>query len=318
MVTGGAGYIGAHVCKALSMTGYTPITYDNLVYGHRSAVKWGPLEVGDISDRERLEGVMRKYNPIAVMHFAAYAYVGESVENPAKYYRNNVAGTLTLLEAMRICGIDKTIFSSTCVSYGMPEHLPIAEDHPQNPISPYVRSNLMIEWILDDFANDMQYVSMRYFNVAGADPEGEIGENHAPETHLIPLVLDVALGKREQIDIYGTDYETSDGTCIRDYIHVSDLADAQLLSLEYLIGGGPSNARNIGIGNGFSIREVIATASKISGRDISFCESDRRAGDPSVLIGTSEKIQNVLRWKPVHNSLESIIETAWRWQKKDS
>ena len=283
LVTGGAGYIGAHACKALARAGYTPITYDNMVYGHRSAVKWGPLEEGDITDCARLEAVMRKYTPKAVMHFAAYAYVGESVEKPSKYYRNNVAGTLTLLESMRNCGIDKIIFSSTCATYGMPEQIPIPEDHPQNPINPYGRSKLMIEWILKDFAAayDMRYVSLRYFNAAGADPDAEIGEDHDPETHLIPLVLDVASGKRAQIEIFGTDYDTPDGTCIRDYIHVTDLADAHLLALEYLISGGNSDVFNLGNGNGFSVREVIATALKITGCDIPYLESDRRAGDPA-------------------------------------
>lgn len=320
LVTGGAGYIGAHACKALAGAGYTPITYDNLVYGHREAVKWGPLEVGDISDRERLEGVMRKYNPIAVMHFAAYAYVGESVEDPAKYYRNNVAGTLTLLETMRNCGIDKIIFSSTCATYGMPEQIPIAEDHPQNPINPYGRSKLMIEWILNDFANayDLQYVSLRYFNAAGADPEGEIGENHDPETHLIPLVLDVALGRCDHLEIFGTDYDTPDGTCIRDYIQVSDIADAHLLALEYLLNGGRSDAFNLGNGNGFSVKEVVSTAGKITGGDITFRESTRRPGDPPSLIGSSDKIQKELRWRPLFQSLDSIIDTAWRWHKKIS
>jgi len=320
LVTGGAGYIGAHACKALARAGYTPITYDNLVYGHKSSVKWGPLEAGDISDRERLEAVMRKYQPVAVMHFAAYAYVGESVEDPAKYYRNNVAGTLSLLETMRDCGIDKIIFSSTCATYGMPEQIPIAEDHPQIPVNPYGRSKLMIEWILQDFAAayGLKYVALRYFNAAGADPEGEIGEDHDPETHLIPLVLDVALGKRELIDIFGTDYETPDGTCIRDYIHVTDLADAHLLALEYLLNGGKSDVFNLGNGNGFSVREVIATARKITGCDIPCVESDRRPGDPPVLIGSSDRIQTELRWRPVFKSLDSIVETAWRWHQKIS
>jgi len=318
LVTGGAGYIGAHACKALDRAGYTPITYDNMVYGHAAAVKWGPLEEGDISDPQRLETVIRKYNPKAVMHFAAYAYVGESVEDPAKYYRNNVAGTLVLLETMRNCGIDKIIFSSTCATYGMPEQIPIAEDHPQNPINPYGRSKLMIEWILKDFskAYDMKYVSLRYFNAAGADPAAEIGEDHDPETHLIPLVLDVALGKRDNLDIFGTDYGTSDGTCIRDYIHVTDLADAHVLALEYLSAGGKSNAFNLGNGNGFSVRQVIETARSITGCDIPCMESNRRPGDPPVLIGSSDKIQKSLGWSPVYNSLDSIIETAWQWQKK--
>jgi UDP-arabinose 4-epimerase len=313
LVTGGAGYIGAHACKALDRAGYLPIAYDNLVYGHRSAVKWGPLEVGDISDRQRLEAVMDQYKPLAVMHFAAYAYVGESVEKPSKYYQNNVVGTLTLLETMRRCDIDKIIFSSTCATYGMPEQIPITEDHPQRPINPYGRSKLMIEWILDDYsrAYDLKYVALRYFNAAGADPDGEIGEDHDPETHLIPLVLAVAGGRKTHIDIFGTDYDTPDGTCIRDYIHVSDLADAHLLALEDLINNGASAAYNLGNGNGFSVREVIEVAVKITGRKIPFREANRRVGDPPILIGNSDRIAGSLDWQLLHSSLENIISTAW-------
>jgi UDP-glucose-4-epimerase GalE len=318
LVTGGAGYIGAHACKALAKAGYTPVTYDNLVYGHSKAVRWGPLEKGDIGDRKQLEMVMKKYNPSAVMHFAAYAYVGESVMNPKIYYRNNVAGTLSLLEAMNSCNIDKIIFSSTCATYGMPDQIPIDENHRQQPINPYGRSKLMIEWILQDFAAayDLKFVSLRYFNAAGADPDAEIGENHDPETHLIPLVLDVALGGRHRLEIYGTDYDTPDGTCIRDYIHVSDLADAHLLALEYLNDGGQSNVFNLGNGNGFSVREVISTAMNVTGCDIPYLESKKRPGDPAVLIGSAEKIRDNLGWRAVHNSLEAIIRTAWRWHKK--
>ena len=320
MVTGGAGYIGAHACKALAGAGYTPITYDNLVYGHAQSVKWGPLEEGDIGDSRRLVTVLQKYKPSAVMHFAAYAYVGESVENPAKYYRNNVAGTLALLESMRKCGINQIIFSSTCATYGMPEQIPIGEDHPQYPINPYGRSKLMIEWMLKDFdaAYDLKFIALRYFNAAGADPDAEIGEDHSPETHLIPLILDAALEKRDHLEIFGTDYDTPDGTCIRDYIHVSDLADAHLLALEYLRGGGESDAFNLGNGNGFSVRQVIDSAAKVTGCDIPYLDSDRRPGDPPVLIGDSEKIRQVLGWNPVQNQLETIIETAWQWQKKIS
>jgi UDP-arabinose 4-epimerase len=318
LVTGGAGYIGAHACKALAEAGYTPVTYDNFVYGHPTAVRWGPLERGDIGDRDRLEMVLKKYNPAAVMHFAAYAYVGESVTKPAKYYRNNVAGTLSLLESMNSCGIDKIIFSSTCATYGMPDQIPIDEDHPQNPINPYGRSKLMIEWILQDFAAayDLKFVSLRYFNAAGADPDAEIGENHDPETHLIPLVLDVALGGKHRLEIYGTDYDTPDGTCIRDYIHVSDLADAHLLALEYLNDGGQSNVFNLGNGNGFSVREVISTAMNVTGCDIPYLESKKRPGDPAILIGSAEKIRDNLGWRAVHNSLEAIIRSAWQWHKK--
>lgn len=318
LVTGGAGYIGAHACKALAKAGYKPITYDNLVYGHPEAVRWGPLENGDICDREELERVMQKYHPSAVMHFAAYAYVGESVQHPAKYYRNNVAGTLSLLESMKRCSIDKIIFSSTCATYGMPAQIPITEQHPQNPINPYGRSKLIIEWILQDFAAayGLKFVSLRYFNAAGADPDAEIGEDHHPETHLIPLVLDVALGHSDRVEIFGTDYDTPDGTCIRDYIHVSDLADAHVLALEYLDKGGKSDVFNLGNGNGFSVREVITTAMKITGFNIRCLESERRPGDPSVLIGSSEKIRNNLGWKPSYNSLDTIIDTAWQWHKR--
>ncbi len=318
LVTGGAGYIGAHACKALSSAGYLPVTYDNLVYGHPEAVRWGPLEKGDIGNSQQLEPVLQKYKPLAVMHFAAFAYVGESVTNPAKYYRNNVAGTLSLLEAMKNCSIDKLIFSSTCATYGMPNQIPIDENHPQNPINPYGRTKLMIEWIMQDFASayDLKFAALRYFNAAGADPNAEIGENHNPETHLIPLVLDVALGKKDCLEIYGTDYDTPDGTCIRDYIHVSDLAEAHLLALEYLKQGGTSNAFNLGNGNGFSVKEVITAAEKITGRRIPYLESERRPGDPAVLIGSSEKIIDSLGWKTTYNSLETIIETAWRWHQK--
>jgi UDP-glucose-4-epimerase GalE len=318
LVTGGAGYIGAHACKALAKAGYTPVTYDNFVYGHPAAVKWGPLEKGDIGDRKQLEMVMQKYNPSAVMHFAAYAYVGESVKRPAKYYRNNLAGTLSLLESMKNCSIDKIIFSSTCATYGMPDQIPIAENHPQNPINPYGRSKLMIEWILQDFAAayGLRFVSLRYFNAAGADPDAEIGEDHDPETHLIPLVLDAVLGRRNRLEIYGTDYDTPDGTCIRDYIHVSDLANAHLLALEYLNDGRQSDVFNLGNGNGFSVREVIAAAMKITGSNIPCQEADRRPGDPAVLIGSSDKIRNILGWGPRYNSLDTIIATAWQWHKK--
>ena len=320
LVTGGAGYIGAHACKALARAGYTPVTYDNLVYGHRESVKWGPLVEGDIADPRRLEAVMREYNPIAVMHFAAYAYVGESVVNPAKYYLNNVAGTLSLLETMRKCDINRIIFSSTCATYGMPEQTPIGEDHPQCPINPYGRSKLMIEWILQDFAAayGLRYVLLRYFNAAGADPDAEIGENHNPETHLIPLVLDAAMERIEHLEIFGNDYDTADGTCIRDYIHVTDLAGAHLLALEYLREGGQSNFFNLGNGNGFSVREVVEAAGVITDCDIPFVNSARRPGDPPGLIGSSDKIKKILGWNPVYNSLEAIIETAWQYHKKNS
>lgn len=247
LVTGGAGYIGSHACKALALAGYTPVAYDNLVYGHESAVKWGPFEKGDISDRKRLDQVIEKHRPAAVMHFAAYAYVGESVDDPGKYYRNNVVGTLTLLEAMRDHSIDQFVFSSTCATYGVPQQMPIAEDHTQQPINPYGASKLMVEQMLRDFgvAHGLRAISLRYFNAAGADPDAEIGEDHDPETHLIPLVLDAAAGRRESIAVFGDDYATPDGTCIRDYIHVTDLASAHVLALQALESGAESNAYNL-------------------------------------------------------------------------
>ena len=320
LVTGGAGYIGSHACKALAKAGYTPIAYDNLVYGHEWAVKWGPFELGDIADRKRLDGVIKQYQPEAVMHFAAYAYVGESVQDPGRYYRNNVAGTLILLEAMRDHGIDKLIFSSTCATYGIPEQVPITEEHPQRPINPYGMSKLMIEQILRDFnsAHDLRSISLRYFNAAGADPDGEIGELHDPETHLIPLVLDVAAGKRSAITIFGDDYDTPDGTCIRDYIHVSDLADAHVLALQALENGACTTTYNLGNGKGFSVREVINFAEKVTGLIIPFVVSDRRLGDPASLISGAELIKSTLGWKPEFTELEVILKTVWNWHKSIS
>ncbi len=315
LVTGGAGYIGSHVCKALAKAGYTPISYDNLVYGHRWAVKWGPLEEGDIADRARLDEVIVRYQPAAVMHFAAYAYVGESVQDPGKYYRNNVAGSLTLLEAIRDHGIHKLIFSSTCATYGIPESLPIHEDHPQRPINPYGASKLMIEQMLRDFdlSHGLRSISLRYFNAAGADPDGEIGEAHDPETHPIPIVLDAAAGKRPAITVFGDDYDTPDGTCIRDYIHVSDLADAHVLALKALEAGAKTTAYNLGNGRGFSVREVIEIAVAITGKTVPVEIAPRRAGDPARLVGDSTRIWNALGWSPQYGALQSMIASAWYW-----
>jgi UDP-arabinose 4-epimerase len=318
LVTGGAGYIGSHACKALAKAGYTPIAFDNLVYGHKWAVKWGPLEIGDIADRKRLDAVIEQYQPEAVMHFAAYAYVGESVENPGKYYRNNVSGTLTLIEAMRDHGIDKLIFSSTCATYGIPEQVPITEDHPQKPINPYGMSKLMIEQILQDFdhAHGLRSISLRYFNAAGADPDGEIGESHDPETHLIPLVLDAAAGIRPVITVFGDDYDTPDGTCIRDYIHVSDLADAHLLALQALESGAGTIAYNLGNGIGFSVREVIQAVERVTRRAVPFEIGPRREGDPSHLVGDAGLAQRELGWRPFQYDLERIVSTASNFQLK--
>ena len=318
LVTGGAGYIGSHACKALAQAGYTPVAYDNLVYGHEWAVKWGPLEVADIADRARLDDVIAKYEPSAVMHFAAYAYVGESVDNPLKYYRNNMAGSLTLLEAMRDNDINKIIFSSTCATYGNPLVVPIAEDHPQNPINPYGASKLMVEQMLADAgsAHGLRSIALRYFNAAGADPDCEIGEEHDPETHLIPLVLDAVVGKRSHVTVFGDDYDTPDGTCIRDYIHVTDLAQAHVMALQSLLNGTVSKVYNLGNGQGFSVKEVIEMAERVAGREIPVEMGERRPGDPPVLIGNAGKIINELGWQPRFAGLEQIIETAWRWHQK--
>jgi UDP-arabinose 4-epimerase len=318
LVTGGAGYIGSHACKALAHAGYTPISFDNLVYGHRWAARWGPLEEGDINDRARLDAVIATWRPSAVLHFAAYAYVGESVTDPGKYYRNNVAGTLTLLEALRDHGITRLIFSSTCATYGLPLEIPIPETHPQNPINPYGASKLMIERMLADFevAHSLRSIALRYFNAAGADPDGEIGEAHDPETHLIPLVLDAAAGRRPTITVFGDDYATPDGTCIRDYIHVTDLADAHVLALQALERGGASDAFNLGNGQGFSVREVIDHARRITGRDIPVTIGPRRPGDPPRLVGDATRARKILGWQPRYADLDAIVKTAWAWHQR--
>lgn len=315
LVTGGAGYIGSHLCKALAKAGYLPIVYDNLVYGHRWAVKWGPLEEGDVTDRGQLNEVFSHYKPEAVLHFAGYAYVGESVENPGKYYRNNVVGSLALVEAMRDFHVDNIIFSSTCSTYGIPNTIPIAEDHAQAPINPYGASKLMIERILQDFgrAYGIRSVFLRYFNAAGADIEGDLGEEHEPETHLIPLLIKVGLGEIAGVKVFGTDYPTPDGTPIRDYIHVTDLADAHILALRYLLEGRESGAFNLGTGRGHSVREVISAAERIIGRPIHSENAPRRPGDPPVLIADSTRARKLLDWSPRYSDLHGIVETAFRW-----
>jgi UDP-arabinose 4-epimerase len=315
LVTGGAGYIGSHTCKALAAAGFMPVAYDNLVFGHEWAVKWGPLARDDILDRGRLEEVFRQYKPSAIVHFAAYAYVGESVEQPAKYYRNNVTGTLTLLEAMRDHGVEQMVYSSTCATYGRPQMIPIPEHHPQNPVNPYGASKLMVEQILADFsaAYGLRSISLRYFNAAGADADGEIGEDHDPETHLIPLVLQTAAGKRPNITIYGTDYDTPDGTCIRDYVHVSDLAEAHVLALKALSSNGSSANYNLGTGRGFSVREVIQTAHSVTGRVIPVREGPRRPGDPPRLVADATRANTELGWTPKYADLNQIIKSAWSW-----
>ena len=318
LVTGGAGYIGSHACKALAAAGFTPVTFDNLVYGHREAVQWGPLVTADLLDAESVARAIEEYQPIAVMHFAAYAYVGESVENPGKYYRNNVVGSLNLIEAMRDAGLDKIIFSSTCATYGIPERELISESHRQSPINPYGYSKLMIEKMLMDFdhAHGIRSISLRYFNAAGADVDTQIGEDHDPETHLIPLVLDAAAGLRECITMHGNDYATPDGSCIRDYVHVSDLADAHVLALQALLNGSRTHAYNLGNGHGYSVHEVISAAREVTGKNISVAIGPRRAGDPPRLVGDASMIKQALGWSPKYSDIGDIIGSAWRWHQR--
>lgn len=321
LVTGGAGYIGSHAVLALQDAGYEVVILDNLVYGHRELVETVlkvELIEGDIGNRELLDQIFKSREFAAVMHFAAYAYVGESVSHPAKYYRNNVVGTLTLLEAMCDAGIKNFVFSSTCATYGVPEQIPVVENQRQQPINPYGMTKLMVEHILDDFdhAYGLKSVRFRYFNAAGADPEGRLGEDHSPETHILPLVLLTAMGKRESISVFGTDYDTPDGTCIRDYIHVTDLAQAHVLGLEYLLKGGNTDVFNLGNGQGFSIREVIEAARVVTGRPIAVTLADRRPGDPPILVGSGEKAKRILGWQPEYADLKTILAHAWQWHQK--
>lgn len=315
LVVGGAGYIGSHINKELHRRGCPTVVLDNLVYGHRSAVKWGEFVHGDMADAHLVQYILRHYQVEAVMHFAAFAYVGESVKDPAKYYRNNVAGTLSLLESMRIAGVSKLIFSSTCATYGVPETVPIPEEHPQKPVNPYGWSKLMVEQMLADYnkAYGMQYVPLRYFNAAGADPEGEIGEDHDPETHLIPLVLDAALGRRPHIEVFGTDYPTPDGTCIRDYIHVADLANAHVIALEYLSAGNASTAFNLGNGGGYSVYEVIDCVRRVTNQDVPVVNGPRRPGDPPELVAKADKARALLGWTPQYPDIEDIVRHAHQW-----
>ena len=321
LVTGGAGYIGSHTAYALKQAGYGVVVLDNLSYGHREIIEnivKVELVVGDTSDRTLLDKLFTTHNIAAVMHFAAYIAVGESVKEPGKYYRNNVASTLNLLEAMLAADINKFVFSSTCAVYGMPKQIPMTEDHPHNPLSPYAASKDMVETILRDFdqAFGLKSVAFRYFNASGADPSGKLGEDHQPETHLIPLALLTALGKRESLYIFGTDYDTPDGTAVRDYIHVNDLANAHVLGLEYLLARGDSEVFNLGNGNGFSVKEVIETARQVTGLPIPAIESNRRPGDAPILIGSSTKARNILGWNPKYADLTTIIEDAWRWHQQ--
>ncbi len=318
LVTGGAGYIGSHVVRALGEKGFTVLVYDNLSKGHRDAVLHGDLVVGDLADSKLLDHTLKEFRPDAVMHFAAFIEVGESVIDPIKYYHNNVANTINLLNALTRHRVDKVIFSSSAAVYGSPEKVPVPEGESIKPINPYGQSKAFIEKILNDLstATHVQYVSLRYFNAAGADPKGRIGERHNPESHLIPLILKAAKGERENIKIYGSDYPTPDGTCVRDYIHVEDLADAHLLALNYLLDGGRSDVYNCGYGHGYSVREVVEVARKSTGMDFTVQTAERRAGDPPALVADSSKLKRILKWTPKYDDLEFIVKTAWEWERK--
>lgn len=355
LVTGGAGYIGSHINKELNKEGYDTVVLDNLNEGHESAVKWGEFIEGDLNDVEKINSIFNNYDIDGVMHFAAFTSVAESVKFPAKYYKNNYKNTLNLIKSMKIANVNKFIFSSTAAVYGNPKNIPITEDHPLNPINPYGKSKLMVEKTLanESKKNDFSYCSLRYFNASGADCESEIGENHDPETHLIPLILDVAIEKRDKIAIFGDDYETKDGTCIRDYIHVCDLAQAHIKAFKYLQNMDENNQNknqddhnnndqnnnvsnkensefsnlktsflnkknifNLGNGNGFSVKEVIDSCEKITGCEIKKEIADRRDGDPGILIADSKKAIDILKWEPEYDDLDEIIKTAWNWHQK--
>lgn len=318
LVTGGAGYVGAHACKALAARGLTPVTFDNLVYGHEEAVRWGPLERGEIADRVRLDAVFEQYRPAAVMHFAAFTYVGESVADPGKYYRNNVAGSLSLLEAMRDHGVAKLVFSSTAAVYGIPDSVPIAEEAPRRPINPYGESKWMIECVLRDFqaAHGIKSVALRYFNAAGADPDCEIGELHDPESHLIPLALDAVAGRGKPLTVFGDDYPTADGTCIRDYIHVGDLAEAHVLALDALDGFDGPRAFNLGTGQGVSVRQVLDTVERVTGKAVPHSLGPRRPGDPAELVADPSRARAQLGWTPRSSDMDSVVASAWAWHRK--
>jgi UDP-glucose 4-epimerase len=318
LVTGGAGYIGSHVVAALGEKGADVLVYDNLSTGHKDSLLYGKLVLGDLSDKPLLEETVKAFRPDAVLHFAAFIQVGESVREPLRYYRNNSGNAINLLEVMTNHDVRNFIFSSTAAVYGNPVGVPITEDQSVSPINPYGRSKAFIETALRDLTavKDFRYVSLRYFNAAGADHRARIGERHNPETHLIPLILKTAKGERQNFGINGTDYATPDGTCIRDYVHVMDLADAHILALDYLKDGGASDVFNCGYGHGYSVREVIQAARAVTGKDFTVVESPRREGDPPVLVADSSKIKKRLNWKPRYDDLTSIIKTAWEWEKK--
>jgi UDP-arabinose 4-epimerase len=317
LVTGGAGYIGSHTCKTLRQAGFNPVTYDNLTRGNPESVKWGPLEVGELTDRVRLCEVLEHYKPPAVVHFAAFAYVGESNLNPTSYYQNNVGGTLALLEAMREYGVGKIVFSSSCAVYGAPKVVPIPEETPYAPINPYGTTKMFCEQILKDcaVAFPLSFIALRYFNAAGADPAGEIGECHVPETHAIPLLLEVAARESKSFTIFGDDYPTADGTCVRDYIHVSDLADAHVKAVRALLAGAESTALNLGTGRGWSVRELVATVREVTGCEFSVQVGVRRPGDPPALVADGSRARHQLGWRPQYSDLATQVRHAWLWRR---
>ena len=317
LITGGAGYIGSHTAKLLSRAGHDIVVYDNLSRGHRDLVHWGHLIEGDIRDTKLMCEALRWFKPDAVIHFAAFAYVGESVAQPGLYYDNNVAGTLSLLRAMTLASVQNLVVSSTCATYGQPKHMPITEETPQEPINPYGQSKLMMELMCGDFAvaHGLRYMALRYFNACGGDPDGETGERHDPEPHLIPRALMAADGEIDRLDIFGDDYQTPDGTCIRDYIHVSDLATAHMSAALHLMDGGVSGALNLGTGRGLSVRDIIDAIVRVTGKPVPHLIVPRRPGDPSILVAATTKAESVLGWKARHSDIDHIISTAWKWRR---
>lgn len=318
LVAGGAGYIGSHTCKALAAAGYVPVTFDNLVHGHRDAVRWGPLVEADLGDRRTLERVLREHRISAVVHFAAYAYVGESMSDPGRYFHNNVTCSLNLLDAMHATGVRRLVFSSTCATYGIPDVVPITEDTPQRPVNPYGESKLMVERAMHwhGVAHGLRAIALRYFNAAGADAAGDLGERHDPETHLVPLAIDAALGLAPPLRVMGTDYDTPDGTAVRDYIHVTDLANAHVRALAHLERGGASAALNLGTGHGHSVRDVIAMVERVTGLKVPRIDAPRRAGDPPALVAAPGQAKALLGWQPTCSDLETIVRTATAWHRK--
>ena len=320
LVTGGAGYVGSHCCKAFAEAGWTVVTFDNLSRGWRDLVQWGELIEGDILDRAALDAAIAQVQPDAVAHFAALAYVGESVEDPGLYYRNNTTGTMTLLDAMVDGGVDKLIFSSTCATYGVPDRVPMDETTPQSPINPYGWSKLFVEKMLDDYgtAHGLRAVKLRYFNAAGADFEAETGERHEPETHLIPLAIRGMMADGFELTVFGDDFDTRDGTCVRDYIHVMDLADAHARALDYLQEGGASNVFNLGTGTGTTVMEIIEAVERVSGKPVRRTIGPRRAGDPPALVASAEKARETIGWQAQHSDIDTIIKSAWAWHRKEA